>query len=85
MDKWLDRMINGGFILIPVGIAIAVFVLTRFGCGSMPTKETESDPVVKTFAVSTDVRAGAFGDNPTILYEMDRHVSIWYMPPSKRK
>ena len=42
MAKWLDRMINWGFLAIPIGIALLVFLLSRLGCGQMSVEETES-------------------------------------------
>ena len=42
MAKWLDRMINWGFLAIPIGIALLVFLLSRLGCGQMSVEEMES-------------------------------------------
>lgn len=42
MTKWLDRMINWGFLAIPIAIALLVFLLSRLGCGQMSVEETES-------------------------------------------
>ena len=42
MTKWLDRMINWGFLAIPIAIALLVFLLSRLGCGQMSVGETES-------------------------------------------
>ena len=51
MAKWLDRMINWGFLAIPIVIALVVFLLSRIGCGQISVKEVES--VMKRPAVST--------------------------------
>ncbi len=42
MTKWLDRMINWGFLAIPIVIALLVFLLSRLGCGQMPMGQIES-------------------------------------------
>ena len=42
MAKWLDRMINWGFLAIPIVIALLVFLLSRLGCGQMPIGKMES-------------------------------------------
>lgn len=42
MAKWLDRMINWGFLAIPIVIALLVFLLSRLGCGQMPVGKMES-------------------------------------------
>lgn len=42
MARWLDRMINWGFLAIPIVIALLVFLLSRLGCGQMPVGKIES-------------------------------------------
>ena len=42
MAKWLDRMINWGFLAIPIVIALLVFLLSRLGCGQIPVGKMES-------------------------------------------
>lgn len=45
MPKWVDHMMNWGFLGIPIVIALVVFLLGRVGCREVPTKAPE--PVVK--------------------------------------
>ena len=56
MAKWLDRMINGGFIAIPIVIALLIFLLGRLGCSTHSIKEVESaveSPAVLTQQAET--------------------------------
>ena len=51
MAKWLDRMINWGFLAIPIVIALLVFLLSRLGCGQMPVGKIE--PVMERSSIVT--------------------------------
>ena len=53
MAKWLDRMINWGFLAIPIVIALLVFLLSRLGCGQMSVEEIESVTVGSSAAIYT--------------------------------
>ncbi len=41
MAKWIDRMMNWGFLAIPLLIALVVFLLGRLGCGAVPNNGVE--------------------------------------------
>ncbi len=42
MTKWIDRMMNWGFLAVPLFIALVVFLLGRLGCSGATIKEVES-------------------------------------------
>ena len=42
MTKWIDRMMNWGFLAVPLFIALVVFALGRLGCSADSLKEMES-------------------------------------------
>lgn len=42
MTKWIDRMMNWGFLAVPLFIALVVFLLGRLGCSGTTIKEVES-------------------------------------------
>ena len=42
MAKWIDRMMNWGFLAVPLLIALVVFLLTRLGCSGATINEVES-------------------------------------------
>ena len=42
MIKWIDRITNWGHIVIPLFIALVVFLLGRLGCHEGPTQRMES-------------------------------------------
>ena len=42
MTKWIDRMMNWGFLAVPLFIALVVFALGRLGCSGDSLKEMES-------------------------------------------
>ena len=42
MVKWIDRITNWGHIVIPLFIALVVFLLGRLGCHEGHTQKTES-------------------------------------------
>ncbi len=64
MAKWLDRMINGGFLAIPVIIAVVIFMLSRLGCNATLIQNVES--VIEEPAVLIQVQETS---QPFIVWE----------------
>ena len=57
MAKWIDRMMNWGFLAVPLLIALLVFLLGRLGCSGDSLKEVESvkeRPAVKSSLKDTN-------------------------------
>ena len=42
MAKWIDRMMNWGFLAVPLLIALMVFLLGRLGCSGPSIEKVES-------------------------------------------
>ena len=42
MTKWIDRMMNWGFLAVPLLIALMVFLLGRLGCSGTSIEKVES-------------------------------------------
>ena len=49
MTKWIDRMMNWGFLAVPLLIALMVFLLGRLGCSGTSINEVESAAVTSSW------------------------------------
>ena len=63
MTKWIDRITNWGHIVIPLFIALVVFLLGRLGCNEGHTQKMES--MESTREVSSSLMNM---NKPTLLY-----------------